>query len=425
MHVVCLAASRQLGGAEIAMLEMMRSVRRLRPEWKLSAILPGRGPLFDACAAERVHCTVVPFPPALARAGESAIAREQPPEPAAIAARMLAAALQTPGYARRLRQSIRRCNPSLIHSHGLKAHLAGALSAGCVPLIWHLHEYVSPRPVSRRLLRPLSQRVSAIVANSRDVERDARPVFGEAARIRVVHNAVDLRRFSPEGDRLNLDDLSGLAWPANPVVRVGLVSTFGRWKGHETFLRALAILPAAVPVRGYVIGDALYDTVGSQYTRATLERIVSALGLQARVGFTGFQPADRAIRALDVVVHASTEREPFGLVIAEGMACGRAVITTALGGAGEIVEDGIDALISRAGDPGALAERIRRLVDDEPLRRQLGTRARDAAIARFDPDRLGSSLIDLYERCATDGPQRRAVAPLPIPQLSSPDTRRH
>ena len=50
------------------------------------------------------------------------------------------------------------------------------------------------------------------------------------------------------------------------------------------------------------------------------------------------------MRALDIVVHASTEPEPFGLTIAEGMASGRAVIVSAAGGAAEIVQDGVDAL---------------------------------------------------------------------------------
>ncbi len=56
------------------------------------------------------------------------------------------------------------------------------------------------------------------------------------------------------------------------------------------------------------------------------------------------------MRALDIVVHASTRPEPFGLVIAEAMACGRAVITSAAGGAAEIVESEVDALTHTPGD---------------------------------------------------------------------------
>ena len=73
-----------------------------------------------------------------------------------------------------------------------------------------------------------------------------------------------------------------------------------------------------------MIGGTLYQTEGSQYDLEDLRRLAANLGLEGRVGFTGFvdEPA-AAMRALDVVVHASTQPEPFGLVIAEAMAGGR------------------------------------------------------------------------------------------------------
>jgi glycosyltransferase involved in cell wall biosynthesis len=56
----------------------------------------------------------------------------------------------------------------------------------------------------------------------------------------VVHNAVDLRRFSPSGPRLDLDRLAGVPAAPRSVVRVGLIGTFARWKGHTTFFDAIA-----------------------------------------------------------------------------------------------------------------------------------------------------------------------------------------
>ena len=91
------------------------------------------------------------------------------------------------------------------------------------------------------------------------------------------------------------------------------------------------------------------------------------------LGFTGHQadPAS-ALRALDVVVHASTKPEPFGRVIVEGMACGRAVVAMRDGGAAELFEDGVSALGCPPGDPDALAAALLRLIDDPALRRRLG-----------------------------------------------------
>ena len=109
------------------------------------------------------------------------------------------------------------------------------------------------------------------------------------------------------------------------MVRIGLVATFARWKGHARFSTRSRRLPESLPVRGYVIGGPVYETAGSQVSLDELRAAVAALGLEGRVGFTGFvEDAAQAMRALDVVVHASTEPEPFGLVIAEAMACARA-----------------------------------------------------------------------------------------------------
>ena len=57
------------------------------------------------------------------------------------------------------------------------------------------------------------------------------------------------------------------------MVRIGLVATYARWKGHETFLRALAQLDDA-RARGYVVGGPVYETAGSQHSRDELEQLV-------------------------------------------------------------------------------------------------------------------------------------------------------
>ncbi len=88
-------------------------------------------------------------------------------------------------------------------------------------------------------------------------------------------------------------------------------------------------MPEEAPVRGYIIGAPIYQTSGSQWTLAELQREVERLGLSGKVGFTGFvEDVPAAMRSLDVIVHASTDPEPFGMVIIEGMACGKAVIAS-------------------------------------------------------------------------------------------------
>ena len=165
----------------------------------------------------------------------------------------------------------------------------------------------------------------------------------------------------PDGRHLDLDALCSLPPLAPGGVRVGLVATFARWKGHDAFLKALARVRAAMPVRAYVVGGPIYQTKASQFSLEELRALAARPA--CRWGFDG--PVDdvpAALRALDVVVHASVEPEPFGLVVAEAMACGRAVVVSQAGGAAEIAQAG--ALFHLPGDASGAADWLSSLIAD-------------------------------------------------------------
>jgi len=184
-------------------------------------------------------------------------------------------------------------------------------------------------------------------------------------------------------------------------VRVGLVATFARWKGHEIFLEALSLLPASLPVRGYVIGGPVYDTTGSQVALDELRQRADSLRLGSRAGFTGFiADSSSAIRSLDIVVHASTDPEPFGLVIAEAMACGRAVVASGAGGAIELTDACADSMTHTPGDASGLADRIHRLAADPALRDRLGAAGRATAERCFTRSRVAVELTPIYQGLA-------------------------
>src|SRR5439155_341993 len=217
--------------------------------------------------------------------------------------------------------------------------------------------------------RLCAHRCSTAVTNSSSVAEDLRSLCTRGLRIEAVHNGIDTTAFAPEGPSLDLDAIAGLAPMDKRGVRVGLLGTFARWKGHETFLRALASVDPSISIRGYVIGASIYQSDGSQHSVEELKNVGRALGLEGRVGFTGYlDDSAAAIRSLDIVVHASTQPEPFGMVIIEAMACGKPVIVSGCGGASEIVEDRVNALTHEPGDVVALAARIQELAMSAKLR---------------------------------------------------------
>jgi len=399
MRIVFLSASGQLGGAERVLLDLLASLRAAKPGWSLHVVVAGEGPLAGAALELGAVVHAFAFPTGLRRAGDAGGSG------VLLLRRLIAAGPAGARWLTRLRALLRRLDPDVVHSNGFKMHVAGALALPPeARLVWHAHDYVSPRRVMARALRRLAPRASAAVAISRSVAGDVRRVCGPGLRVEVVYNAVDLARFHPDGPRAPLDELAGMPSASPETVRVGLVATMGLWKGHDVFLRALSLLPPELPVRGYVVGGRIYATAGSEVDPDALRRLAAELGIAERVGFTGFvdDPA-AAMRALDVVVHASTQPEPFGLVIAEAMACGRPVVVSTAGGAGEIAREGIDALGVPPGDAAALAAAIRRLVEDTTLRARLGAEGRARAERDFDRARLAGELVPLYRSLAGSG----------------------
>jgi glycosyltransferase involved in cell wall biosynthesis len=301
-------------------------------------------------------------------------------------------------YLAQLRAAINRFKPDLVHSNGIKTHL---LSRFVVPnritVVWHLHDFYCLRPMAAWFLRRCRSRVSRAIAISRAVAEDAARAL-PGVPVKIVRNAVDLNRFSP-GPGEKLDHLAGMPPAPADRVRVGLVATYARWKGHLTFLDAAQLLAKSnptLPLRWFIIGGPIYQTT-AQFSEAELQKAVSDRGLQDRVGFIPFQRDPVSVyRSLDIVVHASTLPEPFGLTVVEAMACGRAVVVSAAGGATELFTDGRDGLGVHPGNASDIANAVKRLADDPALRERLGIAARATVEAQFDDAHYGSQLVSIY-----------------------------
>jgi glycosyltransferase involved in cell wall biosynthesis len=400
MRIVYLNPSAQLGGAEVSLLDILTSLRDAEPDWSLNLIVADNGPLVLKARGLGITTIVVPFPPMLARLGDAGVGGPSGNQIGRLALlyKLLVSSPAVIRYISQLRNVIRGLNADIIHTNGFKMHILGVWArVPRSPVIWHVHDYVSLRPIMARLMRLNARRCSAIVANSKSVSANVRSICHERTKVYTVYNGVDLERFSPSGPKLDLDLLSGLEPADAGTLRVGLLATLGRWKGHRIFLKALSLLPPRVTVRGYVIGGAIYQTDGSQHTIDELRTYATQLGVSHKVGFTGYvENPDSAIRALDIVVHASTQPEPFGLVIAEAMACGKALIASQSGGAAEIIHVGVDAIGHASGDAEDLAECIKQLAMNSELREALAKAARSTAEAQFNRSRLARDLIPIY-----------------------------
>jgi glycosyltransferase involved in cell wall biosynthesis len=403
MRIVFFNPIGEIGGAERVLLLLLAELGKIDPSLERCLILGGDGPLRSEAERLGVPTEVVSMPKSLAAFGDSDISGGQGGKLRIVRTllRAMVAIPATIAYLVRLRRLLRRHAPDILHSNGIKSHLAAALARPRrTQVIWHIHDFLGDRTLVRRLMRLVAGRASVAVANSEAVRVDAADILAPLE-VRTIHNGVDLQRFSPgPGEPEALDRLAGLNLVNEEPIRVGLVATYARWKGHETFLAAAAEAVRRSPQRPlyfYLVGGPIYQTLGSQYSLDELRAVVGKHGLQERVGFVPFQPDTTAVyRALDVVVHASTRREPFGLTIVEAMACGRAVIAAAGGGAAEIAEPGVNALTFAPGNVSDLASAMTSLARDPAERERLGQGGRRTSVERFAAVSFAQRFADLY-----------------------------
>ncbi|KFE71499.1 glycosyltransferase family 4 protein [Hyalangium minutum] len=408
MRILFLNPVGVLGGAERALLDLLACLRRLEPTLSLHLLAGTEGPLLDEARALGVDARLLPLPEQLSALGDSGLRGQGARALWGLAKGLAPAPGLLTGYLRELRREVRALRPQLIHSNGIKTHLLSPATVGLpVPRVWHIHDFIGERPLVRQALRGLRPLATLAIANSRAVGMDAREVLGSVP-VQVVYNGVDVERFAPaQGEGSRLDALAGLPPAPEGILRIGLVATYARWKGQEVFLEAAARLlqqRPGLPARFYLVGSPLYRTQDSQYSEEELRGRMSHWGLGGHVGLVPFQREPEAVyRALDIFVHASTRREPFGLTIAEALACGRPAIISRASGAAELLTEGVDALTLPSGDTEALARAMRQLAEDPALRERLGQAARRTAVERFSRDRYAREILDIYRSLVSAG----------------------
>jgi glycosyltransferase involved in cell wall biosynthesis len=417
LKIAYLSPTGALGGAESCLLDLLASTRALRPDQESRVILGGDGPLRSEVERLGIACEIVELPETVARLGDAGLAgRSAWSKLARLGLGGLRASLGTLAYARELSRRVAAFGPDLVQTNGMKMHLLAAWSTPRrLPLVWHLHDYLGSRAAMGRLLSASKRPGLVGVGVSGSVTFDARRVLGPDVELHTIHNRIDIEHFRDHvgpGEGRVLDEAAGVASAPDGTVRVGLVATFAIWKGHEVFLEAIARIPRELPARFYVIGGPIYRSTGSQVELESLRSHAEVLGVSDRVVFTGrFDDPAPAIRGLDVVVHASTRPEPFGRVIVEGMASGRAVVAIRDGGSAELFEDGVSALGAESNDPGSLASAVERLIRSPELRAKLGREGRRVAVARFDRSLLAEDWASIHAGALARRSDRAASRP--------------
>ena len=303
--------------------------------------------------------------------------------------------------AARLARLARNHEIEIIHAHVARDYPPAALAARLAPrarLVITRHVLFPLGRIHRRALA----NVARVIAVSETVARllRAQQIF-PADKIRVVTNAVDLRRFDEARARFERE--SRARAQSRVPLRVGIVGELSEVKGQEDFVRAAAIVGRFNEGEGVefvIVGE---DASRAGENRARIEKLVAELGLTKQVRLLGRRDdvAD-VLASLDVLVSAS-RTEAFGMAMVEAMACGVPVVATATEGAREIIADGITGSLVPIGDVRALAAAVASLLEDGPRRLELGARGRESARARFGLGRMAEETERVYAEALGPG----------------------
>src|SRR5262245_4697193 len=286
----------------------------------------------------------------------------------------------------------------VVHSHTWYVAIAGLLVREIfgVPLVVTLHSIEPLRPwkeeqlgrgylVSTWAERAAAEQADRLIAVSHGMREDILKNFRvEPDRVVVVHNGVDAERFC-RTDRREALDRHGVREPY--VLFVGRIS---EQKGIFQLLEAAARLPDGVEL---VLCAATPDT--PELGR----RLEAALATRPQVRWlNAMLPVDEVVRLYS---HARlfvcpSVSEPFGRINLEAMACGTPVVATRVGGIPEVVLHGETGWLVRPGEPAALAEAIRTMLEDPARAEGFGRAGRLRVEKHFSWDRIAERTLDVY-----------------------------
>jgi glycosyltransferase involved in cell wall biosynthesis len=287
----------------------------------------------------------------------------------------------------RLRRYIRRHGIQVVHAYDTSAvFVAPVARALRVPAV--LSSTLGNRNLhdarTRRQVRWTDKIVDTVVVNCEAMRRhmmDDEHMASE--RIELCYNGVDTTQFYPTGARKP-------APIADASFVIGTVCALRPEKALDLLQEAFARVRYLKPGMTLLI-------VGSGSELPKLEANSRRLGIQEDCVFV---PATRSIpqfmRSFDIYVSCSLS-EAFSNTILEGMACGRVVVGSRVGGTPELIGDDERGFLFQPGDAGDLAEKLAMLIVNEPLRDAFGARAAEFAREKLNIEVAAGRMAEIYD----------------------------
>jgi glycosyltransferase involved in cell wall biosynthesis len=357
-----------VGGGNKVLLSLFAGLDRSR--YRPISILPERGPMQAELGKIEVPSVVLDLRP-----GQGRIA-------------MGVAAI-------RLARHIAKERVAIVHANDPFTYRVASIAAGMTrtPRVCHLHH---PDQDSNSIAWAFKKPPHAVLTPTLFVKERVCEWFGaeNASLVHVVGNPIDTEWFSPAQDIDAVRERLGIS---RNVPQITIIGALAPHKGHDCFLRAAREITRHYPQAQFnVVGSA---QSGDRLWAEKMRELARELGIDKSVRFWGFVPNEvsRDLVAASDIFMLPTKLEGFGLVIAEALACGVPVVSSAIRPLDEIVVDGRSGFLVAPDDFGLFAQKACELLDTREMRQRFAALGREYVQARFGINAVISSVLGHYE----------------------------
>jgi len=310
---------------------------------------------------------------------------------------------------KKIQKIIRDFKPDIVHTHSAKPGAVGRLAASSlnIPVILHtyhghvFHSYFGKlkTKIIINTERFLAKKSHALIAISDQQKNELTEDFhiADKDKFKVIPLGFELKKFSENPDEkrkkfrkeFNLED---------DVIAIGIIGRLVPVKNHNLFLEGINYLlnTSSKKIKAFIIGDG--------ETRQALENKAGQLNIpfsqdhdpNASLIFTSWRNDIDVINAgLDIIALTSlNEGTPVSLI--EAQAASKPIVSTRVGGIGDIVLENETALLSNINDITSFRENLLKLVENDDLRRSFHKKGADHVQKKFSVERLASDMSNLY-----------------------------
>ncbi len=296
--------------------------------------------------------------------------------------------------ASKMNQVARLQNLDVLHvhyavPHAICAYLAKQMAGDKLKVVTTLHgtdiTVLAQDETLKDIIRLGIRQSDAVTAVSQDLIRETRELLDISEPIDLTYNFVDKRIYYP---RSCSDLRSEFAGPNEKILMH--ISNFRPVKRTCDVVDIFARVSAEVPAKLLLVGE------GPDLPK--IQAKIRQLGLEGRVHFLGKQDDVAHVISIADLMLLPSEKESFGLVALEAMACGVPTIGSQAGGIPELVLDGVTGYLSPIGDTEAMAANAIRLLKDERLYADFREAGLHRARTEFCDERITREYENIYYR---------------------------